>query len=98
MALTIELPRRSNAIEYDDDHLQDLLDTLDENKRGTGIVVDEPVDTKVKALIRSRVARQQLAEEFDTKVKATAVETEDGNWVPVVSYTRGKPKTPESDD
>lgn len=94
MASTIKLPPRKGAINYTEDHIQDIYETLmgDDVNPGEAVIVDEVQDTETKAGDRAKKVKDLLGRApHDLKVKAHSVETEDG-FIPAVSIPIGAQK------
>lgn len=91
MANTIKLPARKGTIEFSEEDLQDIAQTLEDLPVGEAVVVDVQQDTETKARDRAKKVKALLdTDTYDyLKVKAHAVEDEDGNFIPAVSLPIG---------
>lgn len=94
MADVLNLPARKGTIQYDEETLQDIANTLANIKPGECVRADLDQDTETKARDRAKKVRELLLASFDfAKVKAHAIPSEDDNgdevFVPAVSLPIG---------
>lgn len=94
MADKITLPPRANSIQFDDDEIQDIFETLQDVTRGEAVIVRESQETSTKARDRAKRVKEILSKKpFSVNVKAHAVEAEDGTFIPAVSLAKPTPTT-----
>jgi hypothetical protein len=86
MAHILDIPKRANALDYDPDEVQDVLDLLNETGEGKGVSVDDAQDSESKARVRARLMRKLVeAADESISVRTHVVQTGEDEYVPALS-------------